>query len=102
MPSAVDQETVTSRSETASRLTVNCAASPSATVKSSMESAGSASSSVIVASPVASARVAFTGLLSVIVKVSFGSSKASFAVGTEMVRLWVPAGMVSDCRVRAM
>ena len=102
MPSAVAQATVTSWPETASRETVNCAASPSATVKSSMESAGAASSSVIVASPVASASVPLTGLLSVIVKVSLGSSKASFAVGTEMNWLLVPAGMVSDCRVSAM
>ena len=96
MPSAVAQATVTSRPETASRETVNCAASPSATVKSSMDSAGAASSSVIVASPVSSPSVALTGLPSVTVKVSFGSSMASSAVGTEIVWLRSPAAMVSD------
>ena len=101
MPSAVAQATVTSRPETASRLTVNCAASPSATVKSSMDSAGAASSSVTVASPTASPSVALTGLLNLTVKVSSGSSMASSAVRTENFVLREPA-CKTDWPVRAV
>ena len=102
VPSAVAHATVTSWPDTASRETVNWAAWPSATVKSSMDSAGVASSSVIVASPVASPRKALVGLLSLIVKVSFASSMASPVVCTEAVQLREPAWMVADWPVRAV
>ena len=50
----------------------------------------------MVASPVASASVALTGLLRVTVKVSSDSSSPSLVVCTETVPLRSPAAMVSD------
>ena len=67
-----------------------------------MDSAGAASSSVIVASPVASPRMALTGLLSATVKASFGSSMASSAVSTENLVLREPGCRIRDWPVRAV
>ena len=62
---------------------------------SDTETCGEASSSVIVAVPVASPRVALAGFWSVTRNVSFSSSSESWVVCTSTVTLVAPAAMVA-------